>query len=593
MAQHDMNIANQGFPATRADLNNALQALVSNSSGTSAPSTTFANQWWYDTTNNKMYIRNEANNAWIEVFTLDQTNNEWQLTTGVVQAKDSDGLALKTDDGTTRLFIKDSDGHVGINDTSPAYPLEVNGTVRCVGTNNLPALIVDGNSTDEGDIVVADGEILAIGHHALDGGATSFTERLRMDTAGKFGLGGTQSTVDELLHLEQNTSGQSVAAKIQNAHASSGAIAELILQANGNNFSLKNYPDADTANANRTSFKTTAGSGYFTFDVNTSDDSAAAACFREGINGFGTDDPTSFMPSNVSGGRGLVNSGSGGGTYIAARNDTTIAAGNVIGSYLLRTNDSSGVRFGGMRGLADDSSGNFHLEFFAGNTTTDQSGAEGAFQISDVNDIFVPKGTINVGRSAEGTYNSTEESVSVYYNNSTTFVRIITRAPSSGGDDVYRHQDSGTVKSEIESNGDFLSATNSYGSTSDERLKENIEASGSQWDDIKALQIKKYSMKDDNLDAPNMLGVIAQDLQASGMNGLVKTHIIKDDEDNPILDDDGNEQNFLSVKYSVLYMKAVKALQEAMTKIETLEAQNTTQATQIADLITRVEALEG
>ena len=70
MAQHDMNIANQGFPATRADLNNALQALVSNSSGTSAPSTTFANQWWYDTTNNKMYIRNEANNAWIEVAHL-------------------------------------------------------------------------------------------------------------------------------------------------------------------------------------------------------------------------------------------------------------------------------------------------------------------------------------------------------------------------------------------------------------------------------------------------------------------------------------------------------------------------------------------
>lgn len=129
MAQHDMNIANQGFPATRADLNNALQALVSNSSGTSAPSTTFANQWWYDTTNNKMYIRNEANNAWIEVFTLDQTNNEWQLTTGVVQAKDSDGLALNTDDGTTRLFIKDSDGAIGIGTTSPTGGLHVDKSV--------------------------------------------------------------------------------------------------------------------------------------------------------------------------------------------------------------------------------------------------------------------------------------------------------------------------------------------------------------------------------------------------------------------------------------------------------------------------------
>ena len=110
MAQHDMNIANQGFPATRADLNNALQAIATNNSGTSAPSTTFANQWFYNETSNKLFIRNEANNAFIEVATLDQTNNEWQITTGVVQAKDSDGLALKTDDGTTRFFIKDSDG---------------------------------------------------------------------------------------------------------------------------------------------------------------------------------------------------------------------------------------------------------------------------------------------------------------------------------------------------------------------------------------------------------------------------------------------------------------------------------------------------
>ena len=127
MAQHDMNIANQGFPATRADLNNALQALVSNSSGTSAPSTTFANQWWYDTTNNILYLRNEANNAWINVATVDQTNSRLQFRTSSVKAIDSDGLSLATDDGTVRLFIKDSDGRVGIGPTvtSPLSALHV------------------------------------------------------------------------------------------------------------------------------------------------------------------------------------------------------------------------------------------------------------------------------------------------------------------------------------------------------------------------------------------------------------------------------------------------------------------------------------
>ena len=35
------------------------------------------------------------------------------------------------------------------------------------------------------------------------------------------------------------------------------------------------------------------------------------------------------------------------------------------------------------------------------------------------------------------------------------------------------------------------------------------------------------------------------------------------------------EETTKSVKYSILYMKAVKALQEAMTRIETLETENT------------------
>jgi len=75
MSQHDLTIANQGFPAFRSDLNNALQALGSLQSGTSAPSPTFANQMWYDTTNDVLKIRNEDNDAWISVLTLDQSGD--------------------------------------------------------------------------------------------------------------------------------------------------------------------------------------------------------------------------------------------------------------------------------------------------------------------------------------------------------------------------------------------------------------------------------------------------------------------------------------------------------------------------------------
>ena len=73
MAQHDYVIANQGFPDFRSDLNSALSAVVSQNSGSSAPSTTFANQIWYDSSNNILKMRNEDNDAWINLFTLDQS----------------------------------------------------------------------------------------------------------------------------------------------------------------------------------------------------------------------------------------------------------------------------------------------------------------------------------------------------------------------------------------------------------------------------------------------------------------------------------------------------------------------------------------
>ena len=108
MSQSDMNLANLPFASARADLNNIFSALASNSSGSSDPSTTFPGQLFNDTANNVLKLRNDANNAWIELAFLDQSTNEWQVRTGAIQAVDSDGLQIKTDDGTTRLTISDS-----------------------------------------------------------------------------------------------------------------------------------------------------------------------------------------------------------------------------------------------------------------------------------------------------------------------------------------------------------------------------------------------------------------------------------------------------------------------------------------------------
>jgi hypothetical protein len=68
--QHDYNIANSDGATVRADINSALQSLAECSSGATAPSTTFAYQWWADTGNDLLKQRNAANSAWISILTL-------------------------------------------------------------------------------------------------------------------------------------------------------------------------------------------------------------------------------------------------------------------------------------------------------------------------------------------------------------------------------------------------------------------------------------------------------------------------------------------------------------------------------------------
>jgi len=79
MSQHDFNIANQTASNARADINNALSALASLSSGSSAPSTTYANMLWYDTGTNILKMRSEADDAWISISYMDQSGNNFRI----------------------------------------------------------------------------------------------------------------------------------------------------------------------------------------------------------------------------------------------------------------------------------------------------------------------------------------------------------------------------------------------------------------------------------------------------------------------------------------------------------------------------------
>jgi hypothetical protein len=123
MANHDYVIDNQGFPAFRADLNSVLQAVVSNNSSASEPSTKYAYQMWYETDTNNWYMRNADNDAWITLATFNQTND-------TVNFIDSSATVVGIATTATNTVLTLANGSVALN---PAGFVSVGGAATQSG----------------------------------------------------------------------------------------------------------------------------------------------------------------------------------------------------------------------------------------------------------------------------------------------------------------------------------------------------------------------------------------------------------------------------------------------------------------------------
>ena len=136
-------------------------------------------------------------------------------------------------------------------------------------------------------------------------------------------------------------------------------------------------------------------------------------------------------------------------------------------------------------------------------------------------------------------------------------------APNTSSRHFLHASDSSTTRMVIDSNGNLRNENNSYGGFSDVSLKENIVDASSQWNDIKNVRVRVFNFKTDDA-SEKRIGVVAQEIETVCPK-LVDEVFDKDDNGNLL------ETFTKSVKYSVLYMKAIKALQEAQARIETLE----------------------
>jgi len=190
----------------------------------------------------------------------------------------------------------------------------------------------------------------------------------------------------------------------------------------------------------------------------------------------------------------------------------------------------------------------------------------------------------------------------VFQNGSTTgfaYNMIIENTAQAPDDNVSRFLncfDNVAERLIIYADGDVKNHDNSYGALSDERIKQDIRDSNSQWNDIKNIRVRNFKKKDDvrqyGENAWEQIGVIAQELETVSPKLIKHTNPTSSD----ILSDasfgtlyqEGDEipegkkvgdvkeikEQVKGVSYSVLYMKAIKALQEAMERIEQLETKN-------------------
>jgi hypothetical protein len=180
MATHDYDIANQSGANFRADLNNVLDAIVSNNSNSSDPSTTFAYMWWVDTSNNVLKLRNSANNAWITLPMSITASNTITPTLNMGTGAEEDVKIVY--DGNAKDF------YIALDDSADVLII---GEGSTVGTNAI--LTITDDSITIGDGAAVDTKIV------YNGNAQDYYVGLDdSDDKLKIGVGSTVGTTPAL-----------------------------------------------------------------------------------------------------------------------------------------------------------------------------------------------------------------------------------------------------------------------------------------------------------------------------------------------------------------------------------------------------------
>ena len=197
--------------------------------------------------------------------------------------------------------------------------------------------------------------------------------------------------------------------------------------------------------------------------------------------------------------------------------------------------------------------------------------------------------------NADATANLLVRQGSTYYADCINLWYYASTGPNNAHSNFLNAFDEQGTRAKIFSNGGFANYQSNNSNLCDEREKKNVVASDSTWNDVKSWNIKKFHYNEEEDSDAKRYGVIAQDIETTNPDLIVDWEKQKaaaqelwQEGDKPLPDGvsvgdvktAAKEQIMRkAVKEQQMYMMAIKALQEAMTEIESLKA--------------RVETLEG
>ena len=418
--------------------------------------------------------------------------------------------------GHFRLTVR-NDGHVGIGETDPGYDLVVDGGANStIRVQNDTPYYGDFQATSSGITVRTVGSYPLILN-------TNQNERMRISPTGDVGIGLTNP-----------------AHKLSVFDSSLGIVARFATTGN-RSFDISSADNGVYAGAHWDRNINSAG-GIHTWSVEGNEKMRITSAGQLGLGVIPPSAMSSSSYKQIQFANGVIADSGGTNSSFQLLQNAYVGSGNnnyaITGSGTSHTNRimmTSGV-----------------ISFARAYPTT----ANNQITYSESMRI-ASNGQVIIGATSAGSL--TNGKLIITHDGNTTYgIRL--NSTNTSGTQYHMSFDRGqTQAGYITSNS---ATTIAFNNASDERLKENIENSGSAIQDIKDLKVRQFDWKD-NIDTHRDFGFVAQELI-----NVVPEAVTKGSDE---LNENGKPVKSWGVDYSHLVPRLVKAVQEQQTKIEELE----------------------